>query len=498
MQRRTSPLVLLPLLALAVAVVAGAGLGWYTGRDDDSDPAGFYGQEVEWRDCEGHQCTSVKVPIDHENPQAGSIQLKVKVIPATGSGGRHLFINPGGPGGSVIGGFDEYMADVLGDEVRDQYDIVAVDPRGVGASEPIDCLSDEALYELNEYDPSPDDARERDRFRTLWKNFAAGCREKSGDLADHMTTEETARDFDIIRDALGAKSFDWFGMSYGTRLGATYATLFPDRVGRMVLDAAEDPSLDFADLTLSQSKGFEVSLEAYIQDCIERGSCPLGSSTKTATQKVISLFEELDREPLKTADPDRPLTEGLASFGITSPLYDKSEWPRLTKAFTAAMNGDGAPFLELSDEYLGWTSEDTFADNIFEVFPLVLCQDEPGRVPPEDVVAHASRFAQDSPVFGESWAWSLAWCEGVATSDHAQPAVDASESAPIVVIGTTRDPATPYEQAVALTKQLGSAVLITREGDGHGGYDMGSSCVDDLVNRYLAEGTVPKRQIVCD
>jgi pimeloyl-ACP methyl ester carboxylesterase len=458
----------------------------------------FYAQKLDWSECEEAECTSVEVPIDYENPDGGSVKLQVRVIPATSKGGKHLFINPGGPGGSVIGGFEDYMADALGKDVRELYDVVAVDPRGVGSSEPIDCLSDEDLYQLNADDPTPDDQGERTKFDEQWKQFASECREKSGELVDHMTTEETARDFDIVRDALGSKTFDWFGFSYGTRLGATYATLFPNRVGRMVLDGADDPSLELVEATLIQSKGFEVALRAYVQDCVKQESCPLGTEPNAAIRKVSSLLESLDTKPMKTSDADRPLTENLASFGITYPLYDKEAWPDLTKSFAAAMDGNGTPLLDSAHEYFYWQpEEDSFGDNIFEVFPIVLCQDWEERVPAEDAPAHAKRFAKASPVFGESWAWGMVWCGGIPKSDHSQPAIDASESAPIVVIGTTRDPATPFAQSVALANQLGSAVHVTREGDGHGAYDVGSDCIDDLVDAYLASGKVPENKTVC-
>ena len=467
-------------------------------KSGQADLDSFYAQKLKWSECEEAKCTSVEVPIDYENPDGGTVKLQVRVVPATGKGGKRLFINPGGPGGSVIGGYEDYVADALGKEVRERFDIVAVDPRGVGSSKPLDCLSDEDLYQLSADDPTPDDQGERSKFEKQWANFASQCRTRSGDLAAHMTTEETARDFDIVRDALGSKTFDWFGTSYGSRLGATYATLFPNRVGRMVLDAPEDPSLELVEATLVQSKGFEVALRAYVEDCVKRESCPLGTKPDAAIRKVSSLLESLDTQPMKTSDADRPLTENLASFGITWPLYDRAAWPDLTKALTAAFNGDGTPLLTSAHEYLYWIpEEESFGDNIMEVFPTVLCQDWEERVTAEEAPAHAKRFAKASPVFGESWAWGMVWCADIPKSDHPQPAIDASDAAPIVVIGTTRDPATPYEQSVALANQLGSAVHVTRDGDGHGAYDVGNSCIDDLVDAYLARGKVPENKTVC-
>jgi pimeloyl-ACP methyl ester carboxylesterase len=470
-------------------------------EDTKSGPAdldSFYAQKLKWSECEEAKCSTVEVPIDYESPEEGTVTLQVRVIPATGKGGKHLFINPGGPGGSVIGGFEDYMADALSKDVRELYDVVAVDPRGVGSSEPLDCLSDEDLYALYADDQTPDDQGEQAKFDKQWKEFGSQCRAESGDLAGHMTTEETARDFDIVRDALKAKTFDWFGYSYGARLGATYATLFPGKVGRMVLDGAEDPSLGMTEALLTQSKGFEVALRAYVEDCVKQESCPLGSEPDAAIRKVISLLESLDTEPLKTSDADRPLTQGMAEWGLGYPLYDEASWPDLSKALTAAFKGDGTPLRALGDDYLYYLEDGTFADNGMEAFPLISCLDADSRVTAEEALGHAEQFAKESPVFGKGMAWSLAWCGGIPMTDHPQIDIDAHESAPIVVLGTTRDPATPYEQSIALAKQLGSAVFVTREGDGHTAYDMGNGCIDKLVDTYLARGTVPKDKTVCN
>ena len=496
MAKRTSPRVLLLVIGLVIAALVAAGIGWYVTRP--SDLASFYSQQPKWSDCEGGKCTTVKVPTDYENPDNGTVTLQVKVFPATGKGGKRLFINPGGPGASVIGGFDDYMAEALGKEVREIYDVVAVDPRGVGSSEPLDCLSDKDLYALYADDQTPDDQGEARKFDKDWTEFGSKCRAESGGLAAHMTTEETARDFDVVRDALKAKTFDWFGYSYGARLGATYATLFPDKVGRMVLDGAEDPSLEFVEAFLIQSKGFEVALRSYVEDCVQQPTCPLGSDTDAGIRKVVSVLESLDAEPLKTSDADRPLTQGMAEWGLGYPLYAKASWPDLTKALAAAFKGDGTPLRTLGDDYLYYLPEDgTFADNGMEAFPLISCLDAEGRVTAEEAPVHVERFAKESPVFGKGMAWSLAWCAGIPESDHPQIDIDAQGSAPIVVMGTTRDPATPYEQSIALAKQLGSAVFVTREGDGHTAYDMGNGCIDKLVDTYLARGTVPKDKTVC-
>lgn len=476
-------------MATAAAAI-GIGLG---SKDLDR----YYEQQLKWSKCEGGMCTTVKVPIDYAHPDDGTVRLSVKVIPATSDDAKSLFINPGGPGGSVIGGFDDYMADALGKDVRDRYDIVAVDPRGVGQSDPLDCVSDRRLYALNAYDQTPDDQAERDAFVKMWKEFGADCRKKSGALAEHMSTEETARDFDIVRAALGSEKFNWFGFSYGTRLGATYATLFPERVGRMVLDGAEDPSAEIVQMVETQSNGFDVALRAFLEDCAKQQSCPLSGEPSTWVRKIVALLKSLDAHPLKTDDADRPLTEGLAYWGLIWPLYDKAAWPDLSEALAAAFEGDGTLLRTSADDYLWRLPDGSFGDNIGESFPVVTCTDWADRIETADGPSYEQRFEKASPVFGPAWAWGMLWCAGVPTSKHSQVAISANGSAPIVVIGTTRDPATPYAQSIALVKQLGSAVHVTLEGDGHGAYSTGSNCIHTLVDNYLAHGKVPKDHTVC-
>ena len=254
MTRRTTILATL-LAAVLIGAIAFAAV---TGTSDDdkagSDqpapasegvPSGledFYTQKLSWNECSEARCTTVEVPIDYEKPEGETLKLEVKVIPAKGDGGRSLFVNPGGPGGEAIG-FADYMESQLGEKVLDNYDIVGVDPRGVGKSTPVDCLSDRELDAYAGSEPDPDSPAEIKEYRATSVDFGNGCEKRSGALASHISTEEAARDFDIVRALLGAKTFDWFGASYGTELGATYATLFPKTVGRMVLDGAVDPSL---------------------------------------------------------------------------------------------------------------------------------------------------------------------------------------------------------------------------------------------------------------
>ena len=499
MNRRTSLLALLTAVVLVGAIVLVIVLRG--GDDDDGSEAAsgslsrFYQQDLTWTDCDGGECTDVEVPIDYDEPDGETLQLAVKVIKSKGEGGRSLFINPGGPGGGVVD-FTDYMAEILPAEVLDSYDIVGVDPRGIGQSTPVDCVSDKVLDQFFAKDPSPDDAAEVAQFRKLTAGMGAGCQKESGELAAHISTEEAARDHDVVRALLKAKTFDWFGYSYGTQLGATYASLFPEKVGRMVLDGALDTSLSYIDLLFGQSTGFDRALRAYVEDCLRQDDCPLDGDVDAALKQIADFLKSVDAEPLKT-DEERELTEGLAYIGVFYPLYAPELWPDLTDALRAGFEGDGTPLLGLSDQYTE-RAEDGYVSNFMEMYYAVSCVDSDKRGSFDEVESEVARFEKANPILGRLFAWDALVCaDWPIKATHPQQKVDATGSEPIVVIGTTRDPATPYEWSEILADQLGTGVLVTLEGDGHTAYGAGNECIDDLVDAYLADGTVPKDRTTC-
>jgi pimeloyl-ACP methyl ester carboxylesterase len=456
---------------------------------DASELKPFYSQTLRWRDCGIGKCTRVTLPIDYADPGGRTLQVAVKVVPALGAGGRSLFLNPGGPGASGIR-FADYLAGKISPEVRQHYDLVNVDPRGVGDSTPVDCVSKSAFATFAAGDPDPDTPAEIATFREAHRKLGEGCLRRSGVVAAHVSTEEVARDFDVLRSLLGQEKLDWFGFSYGTAIGATYATLFPDRVGRMVLDGPLDPSESVIEAGLSQAIGFQRALKAYVADCTSRWRCPLGRNEAKAMQRIGELFRRLDRHPLRTDDPDRKLTQGLAFYGIAKPLYSKSTWISLSNAFDAALQGDGSVLARLADAY--------FEEANGEAFLVISCLDARDKPTVAEVEAAEPTFVRASPVFGRPLAWgSLGCSEWPINGTHPQIDIDAKTSAPILLVGTTGDPATPYESAKALAKQLSSSVLLTRVGDGHTAYASGDDCVDDHVDRYLISGKPPAKGTIC-
>jgi pimeloyl-ACP methyl ester carboxylesterase len=456
---------------------------------DASELKPFYTQSLTWTDCGIGKCTRVEVPVDYANPGGKTMQVAMKVVPALGPGGRSLFLNPGGPGASGIR-FADYLAGKISPDVRRHYDLVNVDPRGVGESTPVDCVSESAFAAFAAGDPDPDTPAEIKAFREQHRKVGEGCQRRSGAVAAHISTEEVARDFDVLRSLLGQEKLDWFGFSYGTAIGATYATLFPQRVGRMVLDGPLDPSEGAIDAGLSQAIGFQRALKAYVEDCTGRWRCPLGRDESKAMRRIVGLLERLDRHPLRTDDPDRKLTEGLAFYGIAKPLYSKSTWVSLSNAFDAALQGDGSVLVRLADAY--------FHEANGEAFLAISCLDARDRPTVADIEAVEARFTRASPVFGRALAWgSLGCSDWPIEATHPQVDIASDTSAPILIVGTTGDPATPYESAKALAKQLASSVLVTRVGDGHTAYASGDDCVDDIVDRYLLTGKPPAKGMVC-
>ncbi len=506
MTRRTTFLAVL----LAVVLIGAVAYAAVTVGDDDpvAKPApaaegvpdgleDFYSQELSWDDCGEARCATVEVPVDYEEPDGKRLELAIKVIPAKGDGGRSLFVNPGGPGGEALG-FADYMESQFGEDVLETYDIVGVDPRGVGKSTPVDCLSDRELDVYAASEPSPDDEGEVEEYRATTVDFGKGCEEKSGALAAHISTEEAARDFDVVRALLGSKTFDWFGASYGTELGATYATLFPKTVGRMVLDGAVDPTLTSEESAFGQTTGFQRALDAYIDDCVEQADCPLGRDPDAAERTLVDFVTERDSQPMDTGE-ERKLTEGLTFYGVAVTLYDEQTWPVLTQALDAAVKGDGSVLLRLADAYFRRSSDGTYTENLGEANPAINCLDADEGSSLEQVEASLPRFEKASPVFGRALAWGALSCtDWPIEATHPQQPVDATGSEPIVVIGTTRDPATPYEWAEALKEQLKTGVLVTREGDGHTAYTSGNTCIKEIVDTYLVEGKVPKDGARCE
>ncbi|WP_330239788.1 alpha/beta hydrolase [Streptomyces sp. NBC_00525] len=462
----------------------------------------FYSQDLRWRDCgvSGFQCTTMKAPLDYAKPDGDEIKLAVSRKKATGPGKRigSLLVNPGGPGGSAIGYLQAYAGIGYPAQVRARYDMVAIDPRGVARSEPVECLTGAQMDAYTQVDQTPDDAAEVTELSAAFEKFAAGCEKRSGEILPHVSTVETARDMDMLRALLGDERLNYVGASYGTFLGATYAELFPGRTGRLVLDGAMDPSLPSVEANRDQTAGFETAFQSFAEDCVEQADCPLGTtSASDAADRLKQLFARLDAKPIPTGE-SRELGESLATTGVIAAMYDESAWPQLRDALAAADSGDGAGLLALADSYYEREPDGKYANLMF-ANAAVNCVDlPPAFADPEAVDKALPSFEKASPVFGRGFAWAALNCAywPVHPTGTAHR-IEAEGAAPIVVVGTTRDPATPYAWARSLADQLSSGTLLTYEGDGHTAYGRGSDCVDTAINTYLLEGTPPPADKKC-
>jgi pimeloyl-ACP methyl ester carboxylesterase len=463
-------------------------------------------QKLDWSECYDYfECAELRVPIDYADLSIGTFRLSVLRALALDQERRRgsIVVNPGGPGGS---GVDyAYSAEyIFSPDITARFDIVGFDPRGVAESEPIYCFSDDELDENLSADPKPDNATELAETLEEAKRYAKKCLENT-DYLEHFTTIATARDMDILRAALGEKKLNYVGKSYGTYLGTLYAELFPKNVGRFVLDGAVDPNISMKEQTLSQAIGFEGATDAFIKDCLSRNDCPFTGTLAQARTTITATLQKAATTPLPQKDPrkndDRMITESLILVGIASSLYDDVDgWPKLRQAFTESAAGFGDTFLQLADEYSGRNPDGTFRSNDFDSGAVIDCLDWLDPRTTEQFTLDAKEFAAKAPIFGPYIAYSGLHCQFFPqpTTQRVANTTTTITTAPIIVIGTLRDPATPYPWSVSLSKIFKGSSLISLDGDGHTGHGRGSACVDNAVDAYLLSGTLPPADLICD
>lgn len=464
------------------------------------DLATFYSQTLSWQKCTGGECAALTVPLDYAAPTGKTIAIALLRVPArSGSARGSIVVNPGGPGGSGVD-FAKLANTIVGRSVRDDVDIVGFDPRGVARSAPIRCLDDAQMDTYLGGEPTPDTPAEELAFLDSARAFGQACAQRNPDVIGHVSTVEVAKDMDVLRAALREEKLSYLGMSYGTLLGATYAGLFPTRVGRMVLDGVVAPDLTSAEVAKGQAVGFDRATRAYVESCVSEGKCPLGESVDAALTAIQDFLARVDATPLPVSGDPRvtELTEGWASMGIAVAMYDQTSWPVLTDALASALRGDGTALQRLANYYADRSTSGTYSGNMLQAISAVNCLDQSDTADLAAIHAHAVEYAAAAPLWGRFLAWGEAICGVWPVPATSKPApVHAPGSAPIVVVGTTRDPATIYEWAVQLRKQLDNAVLLTFEGDGHTAYQRGSSCINSAIDDYFVDGTVPKDGLRC-
>ena len=466
------------------------------------DLAAFYNQDVNWKGCDGgFDCATLTVPADYDDPESGTLELEVVRLKAKDPMGS-LILNPGGPGGSGVD-YARAARGVLTKQLADAYDVVGFDPRGVVSSTPVDCLDDSELDVLFAADGTPDTPQEVAELAEASTLLGEGCQALSPDIAPYMDTESAARDMDILRAVLGDEQLNYLGKSYGTYLGAQYAELFPDKVGRVVLDGVLPSSLNSDEITLGQAKSFDMVLRRFVEDCITQEDCPLPRDVDAGVARIQKFLDDLDQNPLPGIG-DRVLTEALGTYAILSYLYfPPTDWEVLRFGLDAAFQGDGSVLMDMMDDRTQRGSDGTYADTSNQAFYAVSCLDRPAVGGSEHATALAEQWAADAPVFGPYLAWGnlpcWEWPFGAGTAETAgtPKVITATGSDPILVVSTRYDPATPYQWGVDVAEQLDNATLLTLDGDGHTAYTSGSTCINKAVDAYLINGTLPAEGTVC-
>lgn len=476
------------------------------GSSPSSEPAkpveDVYDQQVQWEECGLLECAVVQVPVDWSDPQGPTTSISINRHAARNSSERigSLLINPGGPGGSGLN-FTQSLVMIAGADLVDSYDIVGFDPRGVGASSPVECGTGEQIDAFYLPDVTIETQDQLDAAIEDADQFARNCRLESGAIVENVDTVSAARDMDVIRAVLGDDQLHYLGFSYGTQLGATYAQVYPENVGRMVLDGAVDFLIPSEDRSAGQAEGFENAFTNFLRWCTADGECPLSGDVASQKAQVSELMEQAVANPLPTGS-DWDLNGNLFIYGVVVTLYDENSWPLLKSAFEEVVDqGTAGIMYELANFYLsrdGRSGE--YLDNSTWAFTAIRCldaePDDPATI--DEVRDFAAQMEQASPTFGW-WFGSGVGCEGWPwTADEHITDLDqaATVSDRLLVVGTSQDPATPLKWSVSLAERL-EATMLTYDGEGHTAYGRSNQCVVTAIDGFLVDGNMPPADSTC-
>jgi pimeloyl-ACP methyl ester carboxylesterase len=447
-----------------------------------------------WTACGGGlQCTTVAVPLDYGNPSGPQIGIAVQRRLARDQAHRigSLVLNPGGPGDSGIDNMASQLRIVTAG-LQNRFDIVEFDPRGVERSSPVHCQASVSPGPPPlQPDPVPQTDETRQKLIDANRRYASDCSTFSGNVLPYVGTDSAARDLDRIREKVGDAQLTFMGQSYGTYLGLVYADLFPGRVRALALDGVIDPSLSIWDMAQAQAQAFDQQLNAFGAWCASTSSCPWRPGTTDTAQAFLGIVESARQHTL-AGSGSRRVGPGEVYIGALATLYARTSWPTLGRALAGAAQGNGASLLQLSDRYLAHGSA-----NAADANAAVNCLDHPA---PRDVSTYPQAAADagaKAPVFGPLFAWGTMGCAVWPAPPTRTPhAIAAPGSPPILVVGTTGDPATPYAWAQAVAQQLEHGVLLGRQGQEHVAYFY-SACVRGAVERYLVSLAPPPNGTVC-
>jgi pimeloyl-ACP methyl ester carboxylesterase len=439
------------------------------------------------------ECGSIEVPFDYTDPEQGSFVLYIKKHNAASPADRigSMMVNPGGPGfgGSSLADDAQYY---FSQDLIDHFDIIAWDPRGTGESTPtVNCV--DTFDEYFGLDSPPETPEEKQALIDASQAFNDKCAENSGTILPYISTMASAQDINSLRLALGEEKVSFFGFSYGSELGTTWATMFPETVRAIVVDGAADPNASSVQEGMNQAKGFEGQLAIFLKQCSEKTTCAFHNGGK-AEAAFDQLVLDIDVTPLEVSKDRTPVTQGVLFTAVAQAMYSDYYWPQLSEALSEAQGGDGKGILQLYDDYYQ-RKEDGKYGNELEAFLAISCLDDPGATSTEEVDSHIEDFIAAAPRLGGNFAFGYS-CALWPVKQAAKVTITGKGAGPIVVIGTTGDAATPLESTRNMALGLEQGILIVVEANQHTGYGA-NSCVVKAVDEYLIKLIVPANETNC-
>ena len=492
------PLTIAATLALTVSACGNSSTSSDTSVNPLNTSTDFIVNPIEWKPCDGNtnsevECGNIEVPFDYSDPEQGSFVLFVKKHNASNPADRigSMMVNPGGPGfgGSSLADDAQYY---FSQDLIDRFDIIAWDPRGTGESTPaVDCV--DTFDEYFGLDSPPETPDEKQALIDASQAFNDKCAENSGTILPYISTQASAQDINSLRLALGEEKITFFGFSYGSELGTTWATMFPETVRAIVVDGAVDPNATSIQEGMNQAKGFEGQLSAFLKQCSESTACEFhnGGKAEAAFDKLVL---DIDASPLEVSKNRTPVTQGVLFTAVAQAMYSDYYWPQLSEALSAAQKGNGAGILQLYDDYYQRKGDGTYGNEL-EAFLAISCLDDPGASSVEEVDSHIEDFIAAAPRLGGNFAYGYS-CSLWPVKQAAKVTITGKGAGPIVVVGTTGDAATPLDSTRKMAKSLEQGVLIVVDANQHTGYGA-NSCVVKAVDDYLIALTVPKDETIC-
>lgn len=436
----------------------------------------------------GVECSTLTVPFDYSKPSGPSFRVPVIRIPSKSKNPKLLLTNPGGPG--ISGVIDLRTEREYFEKFSDDYTVVSFDPRGIGASVPaIQCLDDQQRQAIFNQPSAPTSGADMKRAKELAIGIGDSCKRQFGDVLAYVGTTDVARDMDEIRKSMGFDQINYLGFSYGTFLGAIYADMFPKQTDRVVLDSVMDPKLDYQEVRHGQAEGMQLSITAFVDDCLRRPDCPLSGPSDQALQQISQLIDTLDAQPYVAADGRTLSGARMLALIESAQYFPKTGWPALRETLRNAAAKQWPPVLDAA------SSPDLMVNPADSEYLSVVCIDFATKRDPEKPKRLAEIWAMESPITGANRAWSLEPCETWPVPSVREPGpVDPQGAGPVLILNTTGDPATPLSWAQSLHGQIKNSTLVVAPAQGHIASSQ-NTCAQDTLDAFLMKGTLPPDRV---